>query len=612
MTPWMRTLHKWVGLIVGLQFLLWLVSGLMMSLLDPDKIQGSAQRAAPAEVPAWPATTVAPAQALRAARHEAATLDTGWLLQQPVYRLLSPQGTELIDAYTGKRIEIDPHWALRLAQAAYRGDGVPAAPVYLDKTLETRAHPDPVWRVDFGDDADTSVYVSAQSGKVLEHRTATWRLFDVFWMLHIMDYTSRANFNNPIVVGMGIGGLWLSLTGIWLLVASFHLHEFIPRRWRRRRQLAVFAPGGTHLRTVQAASGDSAYVALAREGVNLPSNCGGGQSCGLCEVRVRGAASRASAADRAHLPAAKLKRGCRLACNLPVDEDLEIEVAGGASLWTEHWATVEKVEAVTPFLREIQLRPDHPADSQFQPGCYLQLLVPEYELARENLWHPDDHRPDWEALPLPARLHNRSAVRRSYSLSLPVDEVQGRLQLLARFSPGWQENKRHPPGKGSTYLYTLREGDRVRYSGPFGDFALSGMQREKVFVGAGAGMAPLRAMIHQRLAEGAQERIHYWYGARNARDCPYDLQMQALAERHPNFSWHPVWSGQGGGAWAAVDGAAGHVHEAMLAHLLRAHPDLSACEFYLCGPPAMLAATRQLLHRLGVDEARIAYDDFKI
>ncbi len=612
MTPWMRTLHRWLGLIVGLQFLLWLGSGLMMSLLDPQKINGTAHRAAEPVLPAWPATTLAPAEALRAARNEAATLDTGWLLDQPVYRSLSPQGTELIDAYSGKRIEIDPRWALRLAQASYRGSGVPADPVHLEKTLETRAHPDPVWRVDFGDEAGTSVYVSAQSGQVLEHRNDTWRLFDIFWMLHIMDYTERANFNNPLVVGMGIGGLWLSLTGLWLLVASVHLREFIPRRWRRRRQLAVFAPGGTHLRTVTAASGDSVYVALAREGVHLPSNCGGGQSCGLCEVRVRGAASRATAADRAHLPAAKLKVGSRLACNLAVDEDLEIEVAGGASLWTEHWATVEKVEAVTPFLREIHLRPDHPADAQFQPGCYLQLHVPEYTVARSGLWHPAEHRQDWDRLSLPPTLHNRSEVRRSYSLSSPVGDVQGRLLLLARFSPGWQDNKRHPPGKGSTYLYTLREGDRVRYSGPFGDFALSGAAREKVFIGAGAGMAPLRAMIHQRLGEGGQERIHYWYGARNAGDCPYDLQMQALAQRHANFSWHPVWSEQAGGAWAGRDGAAAHVHEVMHAHLLQAHPELSACEFYLCGPPAMLAATRQLLQRLGVDEARIAYDDFKI
>ncbi len=606
MTPWMRKLHKWVGLLIGLQFVVWLGSGLMMSLLDPDKIEGAAQRAPKEALPAWPADTVSPAEALRVARHPAATLDSGWLMQQPVYRLQSPEGTEVVDARSGRRMEIDAAVALRVAQAAYRGAGVPAAPQYVAKTLETRANPDPVWRVDFTDAQDTTIYVSAHSGQVMEHRNATWRLFDIFWMLHIMDYTERANFNKPLVVGVGIGGLWLALTGMWLLITSFHLREFIPRRWRRRRQLMVFAPGGAHLRTVTAASGDSVYVALAREGVNLPSNCGGGQSCGLCEVRVRGGVGKATSADRAHLPEAKLKVGCRLACNVAVDEDLEIEVAGGASLWTEHWATVVKVEAVTPFLREIHLRPDNAADAQFQPGCYLQLDVPEYTLPRSALWHPDEHREDWKPLSLPTTLHNKTAVRRSYSLSMPVTATAGELVLLARFSPGWQDNKRHPLGKGSTYLYTLREGDRVRYSGPFGDFALSGVEREKVFIGAGAGMAPLRAMIQQRLAEGGSERIHYWYGARSARDCPYALQMQALAAQYSNFSWHPVWSG---------DDSAGkprRVHDAIHEDLLLQHPDLSGCEFYLCGPPAMLAATRQLLCKLGVEESRIAYDDFKI
>lgn len=606
MTPWMRTLHRWVGLLIGLQFVVWLGSGLMMSLLDPDKIEGSAQRAAKMDMPAWPAATVSPAQALRAAKHPAATLDSGWLLQQPVYRLQSPEGTEVIDARNGQRVDINAALALRVAQAAYRGDGVPATPQYLKKTLETRANPDPVWRVDFSDAQNSTIYVSAHSGQVMEHRNATWRLFDIFWMLHIMDYSERVNFNNPLVVGMGIGGLWLALTGFWLLVTSFHLQEFIPRRWRRQRQLMVFAPGGAHLRTVTAANGDSVYVALAREGVNLPSNCGGGQSCGLCEVRVRGGAGKATAADRSHLADAKLKVGCRLACNLPVDEDLEIEVAGGASLWTEHWATVVKVEAVTPFLREIHLQPEHAADAQFQPGCYLQLHVPEYQLPRSALWHPDDHRDDWKPLPLPATLQNKAAVRRSYSLAMPVSAAEGQLVLLARFSPGWQESKRHPPGKGSTYLYTLREGDRVRYSGPFGDFALSGVEREKIFIGAGAGMAPLRAMIQQRLEEGGGERIHYWYGARSARDCPYAAQMQRLADQHSNFSWHPVWSGNGEGS------SPRRVHDAIHEDLLREHPDLAGCEFYLCGPPAMLAATRQLLRTLGVEDARIAYDDFKI
>lgn len=138
MTPWLRRLHKWIGVLVGLQFLVWLGSGLGMSLLDPDRIAGTSQRAGPLEPPAWPTATVSPVDALRAAGRSTATLDSGWLLQQPVYRLQSPQGTEVIDARDGRRIIIDPAIALRVAQAAYRGEGAAAAPVHLPHSLEAK------------------------------------------------------------------------------------------------------------------------------------------------------------------------------------------------------------------------------------------------------------------------------------------------------------------------------------------------------------------------------------------------------------------------------------------------------------------------------------------
>jgi Na(+)-translocating NADH:ubiquinone oxidoreductase F subunit len=164
-------------------------------------------------------------------------------------------------------------------------------------------------------------------------------------------------------------------------------------------------------------------------------------------------------------------------------------------------------------------------------------------------------------------------------------------------------------GKGSTYLYSLKAGDSVRFSGPFGDFSLRPGGHEKVFIGGGAGMAPLRAMVHACLDGGASERIHFWYGARNLREAPYVEEMAALADAHPNFSWHLVLSED---AQCGAGLLKGLVHEAAHESLLRDHPDLHACDFYLCGPPAMLSATRQLLKRLGVAEERVAFDDFKI
>lgn len=614
MTRWMRRIHKWVGLLIGIQFVLWLGSGLIMSLLDPEQVQGNTYRVQEPVTPPWPRDALPASAVLASAAREGGgnaiqQISSGWLLGRPVYQAFDGEKTRLTDALAGTPIAIDAPLASRLAQASYSGPGKAQAPRLLERAGEVRDHQGRLWRVDFEDGQDTTVYLSAQTGQVLEHRNRTWRLFDVVWMLHIMDYAGRKNFNNPLVITAGIGGLWLALTGIWLLITSFRISEFIPARWRGTRELAVFSPDGTALRTMEIASGDTVFLGLARHGLQLPSNCGGGQSCGLCEVRLRGKATAATGADREHLSESKLKMGYRLACNLSVDEDLQVEVVGGASLWTEHEATVESAKAITPFLREIVLRPAVAPGPDYQPGSYLQIHVPGYSMPRHGIAHPEHHSKDWAELDLPETLSNKEAVRRSYSLSLPIEKSGGRLTLLARFSPGGAVRKRHAPGKGSTYLYSLKAGDKLRFSGPFGDFALKPGGREKVFIGGGAGMAPLRAMIHASLEGGASERIHYWYGARNLREAPYIDEMSALADRYPNFTWHLVLSEE---AECGAGLLKGLVHEAAHETLLRDHPDIHACDFYLCGPPPMLTATRQMLRRMGVSEDRIAFDDFKV
>ena len=611
MTPWMRRLHKWVGLVIALQFVLWMGSGLVMSLLPHDRVQGHEHRAEHAHEPAtWPATVLPPGQVLAGAGQPVRSLEASWLRDRPVYRLTGKSGTWLVDATDGRRVDVDAATAAAIASDDYEGEASPGTPERMDEpTLEVRGHEGPIWRVPFADEAATTLYVSGQDGRVLERRNDTWRLFDIVWMLHIMDYTGRKNFNNPLVVMMAAGGLWIALSGLWLLVASFRLSEFVPARWRPAREVTVFDTDGTKLRSVEAHAGDTVYVALARNGLQLPSNCGGGQSCGLCEVRVRGSAPAPTSADREHLSDGKLRRGHRLACSLAVDGNTEVEVAGGANLWTERTAKVVDVHAVTPFLREIVLECDVAPGADFQPGAYIQVHVPDYSLQRHDIGHPEHHRDDWAALDLPNVLANREPVRRSYSLALPVEKAEGKLTLLARFSPGRQDRKRHPTGKGSTYLYSLKPGDTVRFSGPFGDFALKPGGREKIFIGGGAGMAPLRAMVHALLDSGARERIHFWYGARQLRDAPYIEEMAHLAREHPNFTWHLVLSEEAEHGAGLVKGL---VHEATHEHLLQDHPDLHACEFYLCGPPPMLKATRQLLQRLGVADDMVAFDDFKI
>jgi len=282
-------------------------------------------------------------------------------------------------------------------------------------------------------------------------------------------------------------------------------------------------------------------------------------------------------------------------------------VRGAAELGTEHEAQVESVRALSPFLREIVLLPKNKPGPGYRPGSFIQIHVPAHRMGRQQIDVPDEHHSAWAGLHLPAQWSSGALLRRSYSLSAPVQQTDGRLTLLVRFCHGKQGGKNHPPGKGSAYAYGLKPGDRVQYSGPFGDFSIRQSERDKVFIGGGAGMAPLRAMIRDLLESGASEPIHFWYGARTTTDAPYVDEMEELAAKFDNFSWQLILSEERGGR-----GPGGLVHEAVRDGLLQKLPDLQACDFYLCGPPPMLKATRAMLGKLGVAEDRVAFDDFKI
>lgn len=599
MTPLLRKLHKWTGLLIGLQFLLWLASGLVMSLFEHGNVAGQHHRAAAPAAASWPAGLLDPASVLARAERPVASLDSLWLAGEPVYRLKNSDATWLVDARSGAPVTVTAAHALQVARADYRGEGEPGAPRLLpEPTLETRRHKDASWRVDFSDADDTTIYVSAHDGRILERRNATWRLFDIAWMLHIMDYSGREDINNTLVLVAALGGLWMALTGIWLLCTSLRLREFVPARWLPVRHITVLDETGRPLRQVQGRAGDSVFDALARCGIQLPSNCGGGQSCGLCEVRVCQRPPAASSSDGEHIARERLADGHRLACGMVLEHDMAIAVTHGAASMASRGAVVERVTPVTPFLREIVLRPDTPAGGEFQPGSYVQLHIPRYRFGRGSLHWPEHHHGDWRPLALPDVLHSPQALRRSYSLSMPVSQADGCVTLLVRFIAG---------GKGSSWVYALQPGDQVAFNGPFGEFALRPGSQEKIFIGGGAGMAPLRAMIRALLEQGATEPIHFWYGARSERDLPYRDEFDELAARHPNFRLHVVLSD---GAPDARHPLRGMVHQVAHDMFLASHPQVRDCDFYVCGPPAMLRATRAMLDGLGAQ--RVAFDDFKV
>lgn len=231
MTRWMRKLHKWFGLVLALQFVLWMASGLIMSLLDHDQVQGHHHRAEKLpQATAWPSGLLSPSDVLAQAARPLRAVEAFWLRDRPVYRLSDESSAWLLDARDGTRVRVDSATARAVATADYVGQASAGAPELMQSaTLEVRGHPVPIWRVAFNDEDHTTLYVSGQDGGILERRNDAWRLFDILWMLHIMDYTDRDDFNNPLVVTAAAGGLWIALTGAWLLIASLRMRRSIRR-----------------------------------------------------------------------------------------------------------------------------------------------------------------------------------------------------------------------------------------------------------------------------------------------------------------------------------------------------------------------------------------------
>ena len=371
--------------------------------------------------------------------------------------------------------------------------------------------------------------------------------------------------------------------------------------------LDVSVNGTIHL---GARRGDKLLGVLHASGVMIPAACGGSGTCGLCRVRVTGAgAGEPLATERGVLSAGERRDHVRLACQTSLRGDCAVEVpadilgAGGGIV-----CTVVSTRMLAPLIREIvvDLPKDHPAD--FKAGDFMQITAPAYDLRFADLEVPDAFREAWEIAGWRSLdIASDTEVTRAYSLaSRPEDAGRAVFNIRLAVPPAGQEDE-IPPGLVSSWLFSLRPGDEIKLSGPFGDFHVKPTDREMVYIGGGVGMAPLRAMIHQELGHGTTRQIRYFYGARSAADLFYSKEFEALAAAHDNFGWTPVLSDPApGDRWT---GAIGFVHET-LRQQMQAHPAPEDCEYYLCGPPVMISAVLSTLESLGVEAASIFYDDF--
>ncbi len=362
-------------------------------------------------------------------------------------------------------------------------------------------------------------------------------------------------------------------------------------------------------KAVEAPLGTTLLSALSAAGIYLPSACGGGGSCGQCRCRVEEGGGDIQPTELSHLSRQEKKDQIRLAYQLKVRQDMRLRLPEYVLSIKKYSATVVSNHNVATFIKELVVELDKGETLDFKAGQYMQIDIPEYELCFNSFDVADRYLAAWEKFNfLDLCVATDEPVFRAYSLANPPYEEKLRFTVRIATPPPGREDL--PPGVGSSYVFDLKPGDRITLSGPYGDFLVDeDSRREMCFVGGGAGMAPMRShILHQLNGLGTSRRITFWYGARSRQEMFYDEEFRDLAERFDNFSYYVALSEpETEDNWT---GLTGFIHECLYEEYLKDHDDPAEIEYYLCGPPPMIAALEKMLDDLGVDRDMIAYDEF--
>lgn len=401
-----------------------------------------------------------------------------------------------------------------------------------------------------------------------------------------------------ILLGVGM------FTGVVMLLV---LCVLAARAWLMPRGEATVTVNSE--RRIAAPKGEKLLGALIAASIPVPAGCGGKGTCGQCRVTVTAGGGPPLPTEAARLTRAEVARGLRLACQLTVRDDLAIAVPEDI-LGVQHWTCrVRSTRCVATFIKEIVLELPEGASVPPPAGRYVLVTCPPYRASYRDLAIDTEVRDEWDRLDL-WRYEAVAEVptTRAYSLASHPGEPDI-LMLIVRIAtppPGVPDA---PPGIVSSWIFGLRPGDAVEVAGPYGHFFVEESDAEMIFVGGGAGMAPMRAhLFDQLLRARTRRRTSFWYGARSLRELFYQEEFDRLAAEHPNFTWTVALSEpRPEDAW---QGERGFIHEVLFRNYLKDHPEPEECEYYLCGPPLMVRAVRGMLDELGVDPERIKADDF--
>lgn len=361
-------------------------------------------------------------------------------------------------------------------------------------------------------------------------------------------------------------------------------------------------------KSVTVPAGGKLLQTLAGNGVFLPSACGGGGTCAQCKCKVLEGGGSPLPTEEPHFTRGELREGWRLSCQVAVKQDMKVEVEEelfGVKKWE---CEVVSNENVATFIKELILRLPEGDDVNFRAGGYVQLEAPAHTIHYKDFEIQEEYRGDWDKFNLWQYTSNvTEPVIRAYSMA-NYPEEKGLLKFNIRIAsppPGMDV----PPGQMSSFVFGLKPGEKITVYGPFGEFFAKETDNEMVFVGGGAGMAPMRSHIFDQLKRLASKRkISFWYGARSLREAFYVEDFDQLAKDNPNFTWHLALSDpQPEDNWT---GLTGFIHNVLLENYLKDHAAPEDCEFYMCGPPMMNAAVIKMLDDMGVEKENIMLDDF--
>ncbi|MFT6142496.1 MAG: Na+-transporting NADH:ubiquinone oxidoreductase subunit F [Myxococcota bacterium] len=360
---------------------------------------------------------------------------------------------------------------------------------------------------------------------------------------------------------------------------------------------------------MEVSPGQTLLSALSAQKIFLPSACGGGGTCAMCKCQVLDGGGDILPTEVGLLTRSERKDNWRLGCQVKVKQDMLVKVPEEIFGIQKFTAVVRSNENVATFIKEfvIELKG---AEMDFEPGGYIQIDIPKYRLSFKEFEVEKEYRDDWDTFKLWDLncTNDEEEVYRAYSMA--NHPAEGNIVMLNVRIATPPRGLDVPPGIASSYIFNLKPGDPVVVSGPYGDFHINRTQREMIYIGGGAGMAPLRSHLFHifHTEKDRSRKVSYWYGARSMREMFYMEQFEEIEKEFENFEFNLALSNpMPEDNW---EGYQGFIHQVLLDEYLSKHEAPEDCEYYICGPPMMLQAVERMLDMLGVPDENIRYDDF--